>query len=95
MFLLLCFLRRAAVLIRKVCFAPVVPLTLLLLVCRPVQVGTGFTSVSATPSHFYAPSLEAQGGTALADYIFSKDYLEFTAANKTLGPGVGFWANKP
>lgn len=45
--------------------------------------------------YFYAPSLEAQGGTALADYIASKGYLNFTAKNKTLGPGVGFWVNKP
>lgn len=45
--------------------------------------------------YFYAPSLEAQGGTALTDYIVSKGYLDFTAANKTLGPGVGFWVNKP
>ena len=22
-------------------------------------------------------------------------YLDFTSANKTLGPGVGFWVNKP
>ena len=45
--------------------------------------------------YFYAPSLEAQGGTALADYITGKGYLDFTANNKTLGQGVGFWVNKP
>ena len=45
--------------------------------------------------YFYAPSLEAQGGTSLTDYITSKGYLDFTANKKTLGPGVGFWVNKP
>jgi filamentous hemagglutinin family protein len=44
---------------------------------------------------FYAPNLEAQGGTALADYNSSKGYRDFTAASKTLGPGMGFWVNKP
>ena len=43
--------------------------------------------------YFYAPSLDANGG--LASYITSKGYLDFTANNKTLGPGVGFWVNKP
>ncbi|MDD5177284.1 MAG: fibronectin type III domain-containing protein [Sterolibacterium sp.] len=45
--------------------------------------------------YFYAPSLEAQGGNVLSDYITSKGYLNFTTANKTLGPGVGFWVYKP
>ena len=45
--------------------------------------------------YFYAPSLEAQGGTALSDYITAHGYLDFTSAGKTLGPGVGFWVNKP
>ena len=45
--------------------------------------------------YFYAPSLEAQGGTALADYIASKGYLDFTQRNKTLGNGTGFWVNNP
>ena len=45
--------------------------------------------------YFYAPSLEAAGGTALTDYITSKGYLDFTANSKTLGPGTGFWVNKP
>ncbi len=44
--------------------------------------------------YFYAPSLEAQGGTALTDYITAHGYLDFRSANKTLGPGVGFWVNK-
>ena len=45
--------------------------------------------------YFYATGLEAQGDTTLADYIASKGYLDFTATNKMLGPGVGFWVNKP
>ena len=42
--------------------------------------------------YFYAPSLEAQGGTALADYINSKNYLGF--GTRTLGSGTGFWVNR-
>lgn len=42
--------------------------------------------------YFYAPSLEAQGGTALADYVASKNYLDFGA--KVLEPAMGFWVNK-
>ena len=45
--------------------------------------------------YFYAPSLETQGATALSAYISSQGYLDFTSANRTLGPGVGFWVNKP
>jgi serine protease len=45
--------------------------------------------------YFYAPSLEAQGGTALADYAGSSGYLDFIATGKSLAPGVGFWVNKP
>lgn len=45
--------------------------------------------------HFYAPSLEAQGGTALSGYIASKGYLDFSTNNKTLGNGIGFWVNRP
>jgi hypothetical protein len=44
--------------------------------------------------YFYAPSLEAQGGTALSDYIATKGYIDFTQANKTLGNGTGFWVNR-
>jgi hypothetical protein len=47
-----------------------------------------------TAWYFYAPSLEAQGGTALSDYIAGKGYLDFTAASKTLGNGTGFWVNR-
>ena len=45
--------------------------------------------------YFYAPSLQTQGGSALSDYIKTNGYLNFTTAGKTLGPGVGFWVNKP
>ncbi len=45
--------------------------------------------------YFYAPSLDAQGGTALGDYIKANSYLDFTNANKALGAGLGFWVNKP
>lgn len=59
-----------------------------------------FTSLWAWDSsqskwYFYAPSIEAQGGTALTDYITSHGYLDFNSANRTLGAGVGFWVNKP
>jgi hypothetical protein len=49
----------------------------------------------ASKWYFYAPSLEAQGGTALSDYITAHGYRDFTAASKTLGSGVGFWVYKP
>jgi hypothetical protein len=45
--------------------------------------------------YFYAPSLESLGGTALTNYITAHDYLDFGSAGKSLGPGVGFWVNKP
>ncbi len=45
--------------------------------------------------YFYAPSFEAQGGTALIDYVTGKGYLDFTTGSKKLGPGVGFWVNRP
>ena len=44
--------------------------------------------------YFYAPSLEAQGGTALSGYIAGKGYLDFSSNNKTLGSGTGFWVNR-
>jgi hypothetical protein len=61
---------------------------------------SGVTSLwawDATSSawYFYAPSLDAKGGTVLSDYITSKSYLDFTSANKTLGNGTGFWVNRP
>jgi len=43
---------------------------------------------------FYAPSLHAQGGTVLKDYIDSKHYLDFITLNKTLNLDTGFWVNK-
>jgi hypothetical protein len=45
--------------------------------------------------YFYAPGLEAQGGTALTDYITSKGYRDFTQHNKRLGNGTGFWVRRP
>jgi hypothetical protein len=45
--------------------------------------------------YFYAPNLDAQGGTKLTDYITSKNYLDFTAKGKTLDSTTGFWVNKP
>jgi hypothetical protein len=39
---------------------------------------------------FYAPSLEAQGGTVLTDYITQKNYEPFNAA---LSASDGFWLN--
>lgn len=39
---------------------------------------------------FYAPGLESQGGTVLADYVTSKSYLPF---NSPLAPTEGFWLN--
>ncbi len=50
---------------------------------------------SSSNWYFYAPSLDYKGGTVLIDYIATKGYLDFTKSNKTLGPGVGFWVNKP
>lgn len=44
--------------------------------------------------YFYSPILEAQGGTALSDYITTKGYLDFNATDKRLGNGIGFWVNK-
>jgi chitodextrinase len=43
---------------------------------------------------FYAPSLEASSSTALADYIASKHYLDFTTQSKTLGLDTGVWVNR-
>ena len=50
---------------------------------------------AASKWYFYAPSLDTQGGTVLSDYITTHGYLDFASVNKTLGPGVGFWVNKP
>jgi len=48
---------------------------------------------SAAQWYFYAPGLEANGG--LGAYTTGKGYLDFSAAGKTLGNGIGFWVNKP
>ena len=45
---------------------------------------------STSTWRFYAPSLEAQGGSVLADYIANKKYLGFTSP---LGSTDGFWMN--
>lgn len=45
--------------------------------------------------YFYAPNLEAQGGSALQNYISNKGYLDFTSTGKKLGGAVGFWVNVP
>ena len=44
---------------------------------------------------FYAPLLDASGGTALKDYATTKGYLDFSTQSKNLGSGVGFWVNYP
>ena len=59
--------------------------------------GTGVTSLWAWDNpaakwYFFAPSLAAQGGSALASYIAGKGYLDF--GGKTLGNGTGFWVNR-
>lgn len=43
-----------------------------------------------TKWEFYAPTLEAQGGAVLADYITGKGYLPFSTA---LSASDGFWLN--
>lgn len=43
--------------------------------------------------YFYAPSLDANGGTVLADYITNKGYLGF--GTKVLDSVSGFWVNMP
>jgi len=45
--------------------------------------------------HFYAPSLQAQGGNALSAYIAANGYLDFSGQLNSLLPGIGFWVNKP
>jgi len=45
--------------------------------------------------YYYSPALDAQGNNALANYIAGKGYLDFAAAGKTLGPGIGFWLKMP
>ena len=45
--------------------------------------------------YFYAPNLDRQGGSALADFIFRKGFEDFGGVGKTLGDGTGFWVNWP
>jgi len=45
--------------------------------------------------YFYAPSLQAKGGTALTDYVNDKGFLDFDSVSKKLSPGMGFWVNQP
>ena len=45
--------------------------------------------------YFYAPSLDAQGGSAMADYIAGRGLLDFSAAGRVLDPASGFWVLKP
>jgi len=74
-----------------------------LLSVAPPQTGTSiinFTTLWASDNsksqwYFYSPKLDAKGSTVLTDYIASKGYLDFTAANKLLDAGTGFCVNKP
>jgi len=43
--------------------------------------------------YFYAPSLDRS--MVLNDYVKGKGHLSFSESNKKLGPGIGFWVNKP
>ena len=43
--------------------------------------------------YFYSPSLDA--ADSLATDTSSKRYLNFAEQHKLLGPGIGFWVNKP
>jgi hypothetical protein len=45
--------------------------------------------------YFYAPQIEANGGTALKDYANNKGYFDFNTQGKTLSNGIGFWVNYP
>jgi alpha-tubulin suppressor-like RCC1 family protein len=45
--------------------------------------------------YFYAPVLDAQGGSVLTEYISRSNYKDFTSNGKTLGNGVGIWVNRP
>jgi hypothetical protein len=44
--------------------------------------------------YFYAPSLDAQGGSVLTEYISKSNYKDFNSNGKTLGNGVGIWVNR-
>lgn len=49
--------------------------------------------VMASRWYFWAPSLVNNG--QLGSYIQSKEYLDFNTTSRTLGPGFGFWVNRP
>ncbi|MBP9907028.1 MAG: hypothetical protein KBF66_15870 [Rhodoferax sp.] len=62
--------------------------------------GTALTSLWAWDNaqqtyYFYAPSLDALGGSALSSYSNSQGWLDFNTAGKGLGTGVGFWVKRP
>jgi hypothetical protein len=64
------------------------------------QVPINMTSLWAWDSaqsnwYFYAPSLDAQGGSVLAEYVKGKQYQNFATSAKTLGNGNGFWVQRP
>ena len=66
---------------------------------RPAPTPAGFISLWAWDSaannwYFYAPALDNARGT-LAHFILRRGLLDFAAAGKTLGAGVGFWVNMP
>ena len=44
--------------------------------------------------YFYAPSLDAQGGAVLSNYIAANGYLSFTNPNKLLDGKTGFFVTK-
>ncbi len=44
--------------------------------------------------YFYAPSLAAQGGEVLANYLTANGYLSFTTAGKVLDGKTGFFVTK-
>ena len=68
----------------------------------PGAVPTGnFTSLWAWDAqratwYFYAPQLEASGGlAAVKSYTDSHYLLHFEDQGRTLGPGTGFWVQRP
>ena len=43
---------------------------------------------------FYAPTLDAAGGSTLATYAAGQGFLDFASRNQLLVPGRGFWVNR-
>ena len=65
-----------------------------------VPTGNFFTLWAWNPTlttwFYYSPLLESSGGLpAVKAYADSKFYLHFQDYDKHLGPGVGFWINRP